>query len=305
MHILSVAKYATNGFVFKQVIPSFTHLVFLFMTISGFGMCCGYYDKFMSGKIDIVSFYRKRYLKILPFFAFLSVIDVILAPSISSVYEAFANVTLVFGLIPNANISVIGVGWFLGVVFAFYFLFPFYCFLLSTKKKAWITFAISCALNYICNAYFGVERESIVFCFCFFVSGGIIYLYRDLIASKRGIRWAALFIMVIMSMVYFSVATKIFIILLFDITAVIFAVSLVGNNLLNNCITKFISGFSLEIYLCHMVIYRAAEKMHLLRMTSNDYINYFFTVVIVFSGAVLVAWGWKAITRVVATWMKR
>lgn len=50
MHVLANGKYAVSGFVFDSIIPSFTNLVFLFMVISGFAMCCGYYDRMISSK---------------------------------------------------------------------------------------------------------------------------------------------------------------------------------------------------------------------------------------------------------------
>ena len=39
MHILSNGNFGLNGLVFQKLIPSFTNLVFLFMMVSGFGMC--------------------------------------------------------------------------------------------------------------------------------------------------------------------------------------------------------------------------------------------------------------------------
>ena len=53
--------------MFEQLIPSFTNLVFLFMMVSGFGMCCGYYQKFKDQKISVGEFYAKRYSKIWPY----------------------------------------------------------------------------------------------------------------------------------------------------------------------------------------------------------------------------------------------
>ena len=61
MHVLSNSNFNLTGFVFKNLIPSFTNLVFLFMMVSGFGMCCGYYQKFKDKQIDINEFYKKRY----------------------------------------------------------------------------------------------------------------------------------------------------------------------------------------------------------------------------------------------------
>ena len=42
IHVLSNGAYSVNGFVFDSLISSFSNLVFLFMIISGFAMCCGY-----------------------------------------------------------------------------------------------------------------------------------------------------------------------------------------------------------------------------------------------------------------------
>ena len=56
--------------------------------------------------------------------------------SIEALYEGFADLTLMFGFLPNAgNISVIGVGWFLGLIFVFYICFPFYCVLIQNKRE--------------------------------------------------------------------------------------------------------------------------------------------------------------------------
>lgn len=82
-------------------------------------------------------FYKKRYTRILPFFAFLCVVDLLVSPSIGSLYEFFANITLCFGFLPNYGaITVIGVGWFLGIIFVFYMLYPFFVFLMDNKKRA-------------------------------------------------------------------------------------------------------------------------------------------------------------------------
>ena len=58
MHVLSNGKYEIGGFVFEQFIPAFTNLVFLFMMVSAFGMCCGYYQKVIDKKIIFEYFYK-------------------------------------------------------------------------------------------------------------------------------------------------------------------------------------------------------------------------------------------------------
>lgn len=88
------------------------------------------------GAITPNKFYQKRYFRILPYFALLCLIDFTVEPGIETFYQLFANLTLCFGLLPEHNITVIGVGWFLGVVFLFYLLFPFFVFLLDSKRRA-------------------------------------------------------------------------------------------------------------------------------------------------------------------------
>ena len=103
--------------------------------VSGFGMCCGYYQKIIDQKISVEDFYKKRYIKIWPYFALLCALDFVISPSKESLFEVFANLTLCQGLLPNAKISVIGVSWTLAVIFVFYMLFPFFCFLIGNKKR--------------------------------------------------------------------------------------------------------------------------------------------------------------------------
>lgn len=66
MHIRTNSSFNISGFIYDEVILSFTNFVFLFMTISAFGMCCGYYEKVINNNFDIENFYKKRISKILP-----------------------------------------------------------------------------------------------------------------------------------------------------------------------------------------------------------------------------------------------
>lgn len=113
MHVAANSSYSISGCIYDSMIPSFTNFVFLFMTVSAFGMCCGYYERVINNKISFSDFYEKRFKKILPFFGLLVLLDIAMSPSMDALYEAFADLTLLFGFLPNAgNITVIGVGWF-------------------------------------------------------------------------------------------------------------------------------------------------------------------------------------------------
>ncbi len=152
MHVFTNGNYGLSGFLFEKVIGTAGNFTILFMMVSAFGMCCGYYEKFKAGTINIEAFYKRRYEKLWPFFALLCILDVVISPSADSVYEIFANLTMLQGLLPNPQISVVGVSWTLAVIFVFYLLFPFFCFLLfSRKEHGWvllllefITFSVSC-----------------------------------------------------------------------------------------------------------------------------------------------------------------
>lgn len=90
-----------------------------------------------------------------------------------------------FNLLPNPNIEVIGVGWFLGTVFTFYMLFPFFTFLLDNKKRGWLVLLLSLVFCYIAIVYFStpdfvvkpIDKVYIIYSAPFFVAGGMIYLY--------------------------------------------------------------------------------------------------------------------------------
>ncbi len=295
MHVLANGKYNVDGFVFEKIIPSFTNLVFLFMTISAFGMCCGYYEKVINGTIKIADFYKRRYLKILPFFAVLCLLDFAIAPSINSLYEVFANLTLCFGLIPNAEITVIGVGWFLGTVFVFYLLFPFFCFLLSNKRRAWFAFAVSIAMHFVSANYFGANRKAIVFSFVFFMTGGLIYLYRDYLERKM-VRYIAFVVFIAACVFYYTFSGNTLVMIVINSSLLVIGMTTEGKGVLVNGLTGFIGGISFEIYLCHMVVYRVAEKAHLLKLTGNDQVNYAISAVIVMVGAIVFAYVGKRIS---------
>lgn len=223
MHIRANNTYALSGFLYDNIIASFTNFVFLFMVISAFGMCCGYLDKMMNNQISLESFYMKRYGKILPFFAVLVLLDVMMSPSKETLIEGFANITLLFGLFPN-NISVIGVGWFLGLIFAFYLIYPFYCVLLKDRKRAWISFCVSLILNYICNSYFSLSRTNIVYCLCYLVAGGLVYLYRnELEIFSRRYWWAALGGIVVCTVLYYAIGGNTVTMLLVSVVLLIYA----------------------------------------------------------------------------------
>lgn len=181
MHIQANTHYQFSGFVWQQLIPSFTHLVLLFIMISGFGMCVGYLERFQNGTIDLEKFYIRRYTKILPYFGFLIIIALLYEPSVTNFFDATMEFLLVYGLLPNNALNVIGVGWTLGVIFLFYFLFPAFSVLLKTKRRAWIFLAVALWINFVCTRHYFSDyyvnglftpRHSFIWCLPLYIGGG-------------------------------------------------------------------------------------------------------------------------------------
>ena len=289
MHVLANGEYELGGFVFDRMIPAFTNLVFLFMMVSGFGMCCGYYQKIVDRKISMEEFYSKRYIKIWPYFALLCALDFVISPSKNSMYEVFANLTLCQGLLPNANISVIGVSWTLAVIFVFYMLFPFFCFLLENKKKAWIVAVAALIFNFVSSNYFNAERKNIVYDAIYFIAGGLIFLYRKELAdfaSKHKVIAGA--ILLVATVAYFVLGSSTVTMLFFCVTALVYTIGCkVGG--MANPVAKFLGGICFEVYLCHMVVYRLLEKLHLVHLFGNGLLAYIFTAVAVVCGSVVLS----------------
>lgn len=298
MHTYANSAYDIDGWLVTNVITTFENFVLLFMMISSYSMCCGYYDKMQTGELSMALFYEKRFKKIWPFFAMLVIIDLILQHDLKALVESFANLTLCFSLLPNPAIEVIGVGWFLGVVFLFYMLFPFFCCLLKNKKRAWGTFIISIIYHVVCVEYFfdgehvigRCEYRNFLWCAMFFVVGGLIYMYRHTMIKCNKI--LLLLIATISSLVYFSVDNiqegyynNFWLLFTFSLW-LIYAI-ITNGKVLVNPITKFLSGISMEIYLSHMLIFRVLEKLNLIYILGKGWMAYVMTVLLVLCGAIL------------------
>ena len=301
MHMVANNSYHITGLLYETVIPSFTNFVFLFMTISAFGMCCGYYEKIMNQTISLSEFYAKRFKKIVPLFGFLVFIDVVFSPSKDALYEGFADLTLLFGFLPNGgNISVIGVGWFLGLVFVFYLCFPFFCVLIENKRRAWFAFWVSIIYNFVCTVYFDVGRSNILYSSCYFLAGGLIYLYQDSI--RKWNRWIVLTVLSVSVILHYVIGGNTATWLLVSSMLLIYAVTLRGRQksyILENPVTKLISSISMEIYLSHMALFRVIERLGLNIKFGNGWLQYLITVVVVLVATIVFSIVMKKLIEVV------
>ncbi len=296
MHVLAnIGEKPSSNYLTSTLIPFFSDFTLLFMMVSGFSLCCGYYEKIKNGLITPNLFYKKRYLRILPFFALLCVIDLLIEPSKDTLAQVYANLTLCFNLLPEYNITVIGVGWFLGVVFVFYMLFPFFVFMLDNKRRAWLSFVLSLILLFLAFEYFGApNRQNIIFDAPYFLIGGLLYLYRDKLAKLSGrYKWCCIVSVVAVTILFFAtrrmVSPKIAGFLLELGMFTVWFTYAIGSCecVLNNRLVRYLSGISMEIYLCHMLFFRVVEKIHLEKLIDDVNALYVVTYIFTLGGAIL------------------
>ena len=251
MHVRANGNFEISGFAYDRVIASFTNLTFFFMLLSAFSMCCGYYERFQKNEISLESFYKRRYQRVWPFFVLLCTVELIVDHRLASLYEWFADITLAFGFLPNADISVVGVGWFLGVIFGFYMVFPFFVFLMGNKRRAWLVLCVTIILNVLCQVYFFdgnhvvdsfAARTNLIYSSIFFVAGGLVYLYRDKIKEAVSLKWL-LFVATIAAIVfYFAVSSSVFIMLV--LFSLLTALGILGGVLPRPYFRTKLCGFS-------------------------------------------------------------
>lgn len=292
MHVIANGSFGLKGFFFEKAIPSFTNFTYLFMVLSAFSMCCGYYERFASGNADLEKYYIRRYKRIWPYFALLCTIELIVEHSLKSLYEWFADLTLTFGLIPHNNIKVVGVGWFLGTVFVFYMVFPFFVFLMKNKRRAWFVLIIAVLLNLLCTIHFTETggRVNIIYSSMFFVAGGIIYLHRDKLDK---IKLPTLAVLIVSLAIYYILNNSEIVMVVVFASIAIVSISFdnkLTKGIFQNRPIRYLGSISMEVYLCHMFVFRVMEKINITHITQNQLLNYVIVSIATIAGAIVMAY---------------
>ncbi len=173
----------------------------------------------------------------------------------------------------------------------FYFLFPFYVFLLFNKRRGWITLIICLLLNWCCCDYYAsvgaTDGVNILFLSVYFVAGGMIFLYKELIVEKIGKLpgIAVAVVSVLVPIIWFVEPSDEFSLLFTIKTIILLSVWVAAAiahpvRLLQNRVTKYLSQISLEIYLSHMMVFRAVEKANITSWMFNKNAAYVITLLI-------------------------
>ena len=170
-------------------------------------------------------------------------------------------------------------------MFVFYLIFPFFCVLIENKRRAWMAYAVSLVYNFVCANYFEVGRINILYSACFFLAGGLIYLYREKLEKLNP--WLALGIAGCAAVLYYLIGGNAMMCLLVSSSLLIY--SIVMRGVLENRVTTFFSGISMEIYLSHMMIFRVVEKLKLNRIFGKGCLQYTVTSILVIAGATVFA----------------
>ncbi len=301
LHIEANTHYSFFSDKMKEVFGSFSYLTIFFMMISSFCLCASYLAKFLDGNINIEIFYKKRYVKILPFLVVISIIAISYQPTIPHLCDLIVELPILHGLLPaDRTIDMNGVTWFLGVIFIFYFIFPAFTLLLKNKRRAWIAFVISLLIAFVCENHYFTEQFLIlpitpqhffIYDLHVFILGGIFYLYAETLRQKMGdkkvLKILCIVFCIILTVLFYFIPSEIsniriqqYKLLILFSSYFVFAISF-NSNILDNQLVKFISGISLELYLGHMIVFRFCEKIGLPYWFGDSVFSYIFTVCIV------------------------
>lgn len=180
-----------------------------------------------------------------------------------------------------------------------------------------MAFICAAIYNFVCSTYFFDEshiadrvavnfsaRTNILYCAIYFIAGGLIFLYRKKLAkfaSKYKVIAGA--ILLIATVAYFTLGGSTLTILFFCVVALVYTLGC-NRGVLVNPVAKFLGGICFEIYLCHMVIYRVLEKLHLVHLFGNGLLAYIFTAVAVICGSVVFSVCAKWFLNKVETFLK-
>lgn len=277
MHIMVNGAFEVPENLLFTLISRSGALVEMFFILSAFSMCCGYFEKVRDGTILPEEFFSRRFGKFAPFFWMITFLYAVpmAAESVTAgrgagriIEEAFFNISLLFGFLPDNRMDVAGIGWTLGVIFAFYMLFPFFIFMTKDKRKTALAFFVLLAVNGVMiRYYFGTDRflcGNILYQMCFFALGALLYHFRETVSKTVDavpvLKWVCIVVGAFISLVVFSKNQFVRNVLYLAGFGLIISGCLgKKDGIMSNALTKRGAGYSFEVYLSHMPVFRAVN----------------------------------------------
>jgi len=156
---------------------------------------------------------------------------------------------------------------------------------------------LSLVFCYIAITYFGtpdfvvkpIDKVNIIYSAPFFIAGGMVYLYRHGIKGWVEKHWViALMACIALTVLRFIIDIKGLFVLPDLIVFATWLMYAIGSKdmVLNNRIVKYLSGISMEIYLCHMMFYRVVSMIHLDKFIGQCDVLYVVTCIGSLIGAI-------------------
>lgn len=173
---------------------------------------------------------------------------------------------------------------------------------MKSKKRAWVSLAVSLWVVFVCDRYFFSEyfvaesfssRHNFLYCLPLFIAGGLVYLYRnEILKGCEKIGTVSLLICIVASGLWYLKPTGMKMISYIG-SLLMFSLWLsyaVGSNskFLSSKPMKYLSSISMEMYLAQMVIFRVVEKSHLLYLFGNTGVGGWISFIFAFA---LTVWG--------------
>ena len=117
----------------------------------------------------------------------------------------------------------------------------------------------------------------------------MIYLYREeLRRFMDRFGWLVAMLALGLAVIYFLLGSMMLTQLLVGLCLTVLALGKT-NGLLRNWLTKGLSDISLEIYLCHMMVYRVLEKVKCTNLFPSKLLSFAVTAVATLLGAVVMS----------------
>jgi peptidoglycan/LPS O-acetylase OafA/YrhL len=287
----------------------------LFYTLSGFVLSFGYLDS-LETREQIRRFYIRRVLRIAPLFYVMLAVWMAYSRFKSAYYvvgpfEFLLNVSLLFGLVPGREESLVAAGWSIGVEVLFYLVFPVVAALLTNVAAA---AAALCVFSIVSSLTFNKLQSLDIGFYAYgnllthspyFLCGILAYLVwrRDGFRSRPvlGGSLLALVSLAVVGLVYWPPA-YLFLVSFTVVNAVraVWAVVLAGFILaicyrpirvIVNPVTRYLGTISFSLYLLHpfVIAFSMDEQRYLASVLHDGWSALAIRLVLVFTVVIALA----------------